>query len=277
MEFVAAPSPSRASEVAGKAAPRPPSSAARRSSLSMITPMSTSPLGLQHSDHHTRDSSPPAKLSTLYDFLPKGDDVKRLPPRIILVANVTEMSIQSQCFGVYELVPFNLGTDLKPTPVWKHTLENLAIVWGPHREEECWLVARFTSLGKTGADNDDVQNVCMRLAAGRDEMPFGRWSDGQWQAWIGRRFEVVPSVKCRPTYHGWGTTGVGNITNPKASVRNALHDARLRKLSIPSAKELYSNLYLKPEVAGSPTSIIPPSSLPSSKADAPRGYRDFLA
>ena len=79
-------------------------------------------------------------------------------------------------------------------PIWKHSTEDLCLVFDkPPGGEEGWVVAKWSTL-KT------KKQVTMRVKTG--DLPFSK--DLVWQEWDGRAWAPTPSVKCRPSWHGFG-------------------------------------------------------------------------
>lgn len=148
--------------------------------------------GIRFDDHHFKDKdgkfqiSPPKELTKLYHQGP--------PAKVSIQAEINALKSQTQCCGVYTLQN-NLVNN---KPVWKHCSEDLVICASQVSGEDGWVVSRFTTAGTSR------QQVCMRVAVSdKDAMPFPPKA-GMWQEWNGRDWIPAPSVKARPSHHGWG-------------------------------------------------------------------------
>lgn len=130
---------------------------------------------------------------------------------------------QSGCQGVYAIVPGRLQNGL---PVYKHTTADLCLTSAKVEDEDGWVIAQWTTLGTK-------EHRCMR-ARGK-EFPFADATSG-WQEWNGREWEAAATVKCRPSYHGWGQDGgeqcVHNSESAVLSARRAAprHPSTLAQL-----------------------------------------------
>ena len=60
--------------------------------------------------------------------------------------------------------------------------------------DDAWVVCKFSTFSSR-------QMVCMKLPT--DELPYA-CKTAVWQEWDGRDWRPAPSLKCRPSWHGWG-------------------------------------------------------------------------
>jgi len=150
--------------------------------------------GLTYEDHHFRDKegkyqgSPPRELTKLYDQGP--------PKKVSMTAEINSLKAQTQCCGVYTLLPeskTSKGGEGGAT-MWKHSTEDLVLTSTKISGEDGWVVTRFTTAGVR-------QQICMKALTNPGEFPF---KNTTWQEWDGRGWIPAPSVKCRPSWHGWG-------------------------------------------------------------------------
>jgi len=160
--------------------------------------------GLTHGDHHFKDSSgkeqatPPKELKTLYDYLPSSDgghhDAKQIPMKLAITSEVNALKGQARCLGVYTLVS---GKRHNEQPMWRHSTEDLVVALAKDASKDCWMVARSVTI-------DNKEDRCMKIES--RPMPWSNKS-ASWQEWDGRNWSPAPTVKCRPSYHGWGHDG----------------------------------------------------------------------
>ena len=161
-------------------------------------------------------NSPPKNLKAMYDFLPtdeparsNGVSPKHTPRRVTLEAGLNSgmggQLMQSHALGVYNLVP-----DAKTEqPLWKHVTADLCMVGassvGEDEEGEPlpgWIVAKFSTYGR----REGFEQRCLQVVS--SALPFSRGL--VWSAWNGRSWEEQPSIKCRPSHHGFGVAEVNN-------------------------------------------------------------------
>jgi len=162
--------------------------------------------GMVHEDHHFKDGegryqrSPPAKMKGMYDYLPNetaAGSPKRIPQKVTLEATINGLVQQAHCLGVYLLV-----TDLRSGPVWKHATADLCLAASSIDGEEGWSIGKYTTHGVK-------ERRCMQVAC--EGYPFG--TALVWSAWSGRSWEEQPSIKCRPSFHGFGLTSITGDDN----------------------------------------------------------------
>jgi len=138
----------------------------------------------------TYRQSPPKNLQTLY--AQSGP-----PEKLCLQGEINALKKQTQCCGVYALMPAKNGGDSKSPPVWKHATEDLQLCASKIKGDEGWVVCKFSTA------NAHMQ-VCMRISTPDGQMPYDKSTQGQWQEFDGRDWINAPSVKCRASWHGWG-------------------------------------------------------------------------
>ena len=175
--------------------------------------------GLTYEDHHFKtaegsyERSPPSKLKSMYDYLPSDpvtSSSKHVPKKLVIKGDSPEtqtndLNGQARCLGVYDQIP----REANGHPMWKHVDEDLVIAAGRVDDEDGWVVAQYTTF------SDKTAKKSMQLP-GR-EAPWTNKA-GTWQAWGGKEWAPAPSIKCRPSYHGWGRNGAGAVTNTESSV-----------------------------------------------------------
>ena len=264
MEFIESPSTSPVGVRRGAAGVKP----RRPPALGLATLRSMDNMGIGYDDHHHTDRSPPPAYKSLYTYLPRSEEKEDLvPPKICMVAEINALK-NPLGLGVYELVKREHVADRedpansKPMPLWKHTGEDLCISHCIIDGEAFWVVARYTTLGSSSG-----QQLCMKLPAkqagakGKMSLPFLRATDGHWHTWTKHKWVVEPSVRCRPTYHGWGTYSRGST---------ARGDARLREITRPQGFDVSA---AAAAAAAAATASSPQSVIPKSASSSPYGQR----
>jgi len=175
--------------------------------------------GMSHDDHHFAKPSPPATHAALYDYLPcvqERGSAKRVPKRVTLATEMLGLAedlqsrkqafMQTKILGTYNLTPLTASGK----PVWKHSREDLVLAAGTVDGEPGWVVA----LGSVFGIHD---KVAARI--GGEAFPFSpaqktgrntKPAPSAWQVWNGRKWIHEPTLRARPSYHGWGVTSVAD-------------------------------------------------------------------
>jgi len=168
--------------------------------------------GMVHEDHHFKTAegkvqgSPPSKLKAMYDYLPTdaiATSDKHVPSKIVFSAEINALKVQAHCLGVYQIIPERLGPNGKA--IYRHATADLVLMAATVNDEEGWVISKFSTLPN---DRRCFQAACKGY-------PFG---STPWSSWNGRDWVEEPTVKCRPSYHGYGLEPLGVSHNTESSV-----------------------------------------------------------
>jgi hypothetical protein len=144
-------------------------------------------------------SSPPKDLDKLYKMGP--------PAHVYIESKINALKQAQFACGVYNILlgedrPWIRGSESDNNvtengqPIWKHSTEDLCLTYVKFKAgEEGWAVCKWSTLATK-------KHITMRVLTG-GSLPFGK--SLVWQEWDGRDFVPAASVKCRPSWHGWGT------------------------------------------------------------------------
>jgi hypothetical protein len=157
--------------------------------------------GLTYEDHHfklpdgTYQGSPPKNLTKLYTYLPgSADDENKIPQKAVLRAGINALKTQGHCEGTYTVVT---GKTNEGMPVYKHNEQDLYLALMKLKGESCWVVARSLTF-------ETKPQLSLKVAVG-EGFPWG--ASLVWQEWNGRDWQPAPSLRAKPSFHGYGQDG----------------------------------------------------------------------
>ena len=187
--------------------------------------------GLTFEDHHFKNTltnrterSPPKKLKELYDYLPTDDSPHHAkfhtPTKVSIEAEINSLGAQTHCIGVYAMVEHR---EHNAKPMYKHATADLVLIADTIDGQDGWMVAQWTTLKDT---KKEIRSCLRVVTEGQGQFPF----QGTWQMWSGREWKDAPSLKCRPTYHGWGNDYL-NLEACHNTLSSAQSDQKQGKLS----------------------------------------------
>lgn len=122
------------------------------------------------------------------------------------------------------------GRESNGAPIYKHATSDLVLAKSKtlqtedSDEGEGWVVARWTTFGTK------KEQRCMQIVQSGG-MPLDTKRDAKWVEWSGRRWEEAPSVRLKPTWHGYG------LSSREQSVHNPYSASdEVRRVGISAAK-----------------------------------------
>ena len=180
-------------------------------------------------DHHfvhpetgKKQRSPPKNMTAMYDYLPTGAALYKIPAKVSVEGAINSLKQQSHALGTYVRID---GREAFGAPIYKHATADLVLAKsktvGEDGAEEGWVISRWATFTVGGSD----QRCMYVISSG---MPWFGWNDGKWLEWSGRKWVAAESVKLRPSYHGHGAgTGDHSVHN----IFTACDEVRRRSVS----------------------------------------------
>ena len=139
-------------------------------------------------DHHfvhpetgKKQRSPPKNMTAMYDYLPTGAALYKIPAKVSVEGAINSLKQQSHALGTYVRID---GREAFGAPIYKHATADLVLAKsktvGEDGAEEGWVISRWATFTVGGSD----QRCMYVISSG---MPWFGWNDGKWLEWSGRK------------------------------------------------------------------------------------------